>query len=85
MFIDQLCSIIRATSPRQSEQTPTSSKSPALTTPEKLVIRDSVTTFAAPDIGEQFFSGVGWNGCPQPQPGCGFSKFRDGFGGHGKL
>jgi len=38
MFIDQLCSIIRATSPRQSEQTPTSSKSPALTTPEKLVI-----------------------------------------------
>ena len=38
MFINQLCSINRAISPRQSEQTPTSNKSPALTTPEKLVI-----------------------------------------------
>jgi hypothetical protein len=38
MFINQLCSINRAISPRQSEQAPTSNKSPALTTPEKLVI-----------------------------------------------
>ena len=48
----------------------------------KIGDRDRVATFTAPDIGEQFFSGIGWNGCPQP--GCGVSKFWDGFGGHGK-
>nr|SPS05953.1 protein of unknown function [Candidatus Nitrotoga fabula] len=39
-----------------------------------------MTTFAALDIGEQFFACVGWNGCPQL--GCGVSKFGNGFGGH---
>jgi hypothetical protein len=38
----------------------------------KICDRDRVTTFAAPDIGEQFFACVGWNGCPQL--GCGVSK-----------
>ncbi len=49
----------------------------------KIGDRDRVTTFTAPDIGEQHFSGVGWNSCPQL--GCGFSKFWDRFSGHGKL